>query len=83
MAGKHSLHLVYWRRHAHRDTNRNIGRDWGTHILAGKVCIKEVGEEKVGPYPGGKSIVLVACERPVELILEDDILKEAAIRVKS
>ena len=50
-------------------------------LLAGIVCIKEVGEEKVGPYPGGKSIVLVACERPVELITEDDILDEAAIRV--
>ena len=51
-------------------------------LLVGIVCIKEVGEEKVGPYPGGKSIVLVACgERPVEIIPEDDILNEAAIRV--
>ena len=50
-------------------------------LLAGIVCLREVGEEKVGPYPGGKSIVLVACERPVEFIPEDDILDEAAIRV--
>ena len=50
-------------------------------LFAGIVCTRDVGEEKVGPYPGGKSIVLVACERPVELIPEDDILKEAAIRV--
>ena len=50
-------------------------------VLAGIICIMEVGEENVGPYPGGKSIVLVAYKRPVELIPEDDILKEAAIRV--
>ena len=50
-------------------------------LLADIVCMREVGEEKVGPYPGGKSIVLVASERPVELIPEDDILDEAAIRV--
>ena len=51
-----------------------------TILLVGIVCIKEVGEEKVGPYPGGKSLVLVSCERPVELIPEDDVLEEAAIR---
>ena len=50
-------------------------------VLEGIVCIIEVGEENVGPYPGGKIIVLVAYERPVELIPEVDILDEVAIRV--
>ena len=78
MVGKHSLHLVYWRRHANIVTPIGILLEIREPILLARiVCIREVGEEKVGPYP----IVLVACERPVELIPEDDILDEAAIRV--
>ena len=81
MVGKHSLHLVYWRRHALVAPIGILVEIGEPILLASIVCIKEVGEEKVGPYPGGKIILLVSCERPVELITEVDILDEATIRV--
>ena len=66
LIGKHSLHLVDWRRHTHRGTKRDAGGDGGTHRIGRHSMTIEGGEEYVGRYLGGKSKVLVACERDLK-----------------